>query len=144
MAVIRAGAPDGYRIGSPVTVVPVDRTARTPGSTWAGGGGETVSALKQAGAPLNRKNLSAYKRQLDQSFVMKDLKKYKDLPSFMHKNRHMFDVYPRLLNRATQTWFRVDGVDKLSKEREIMNSFRKDRGLPGLLGDAFKMMRVWR
>jgi electron transfer flavoprotein-quinone oxidoreductase len=90
--------------------------------------GETVVELKQNG----------------QGFGMKDLKKYKDRPSFMHKNRHMFDVYPRLLSQATQSWFRVDGVDKLTKEREIMNSFRKGRSITGLLGDAFKMMRVWR
>ncbi len=106
--------------------------------------GETIAELKQAGSPLNRKNLRAYKRQLDQTFVMKDLKKYKDLPSFMHKNRHMFDVYPRLLSQATQAWFRVNGTDKLSREREIIGSFRKGRGFGGLLGDAFKMMRVWR
>jgi hypothetical protein len=30
MAVSWAGAPVGYRIGSPVTVSPVDRTVRTP------------------------------------------------------------------------------------------------------------------
>jgi len=29
-AVSRAGAPDGYRIGWPVTVVPVDNTVRVP------------------------------------------------------------------------------------------------------------------
>jgi len=105
---------------------------------------EVVVELKNKQLECSQKNLSEFKRRLDATFVMKDLKKYKDLPSFMHKNRHMFEVYPRLLNQATQTWFRVDGVDKLTKEREIMSSFRKGRGLPGLLGDAFKMMRVWR
>lgn len=105
---------------------------------------EVVVELKSKQLECSQRNLAEFKRRLDATFVMKDLKKYKDLPSFMHKNRHMFEVYPRLLNQATQTWFRVDGVDKLTKEREIMSSFRKGRGLPGLLGDAFKMMRVWR
>src|SRR5688572_21325595 len=46
MAVISAGAPDGYRIGSPVTVLPVDRTTRTSGWTKAGRVvGGTVSAV---------------------------------------------------------------------------------------------------
>ena len=62
----------------------------------------------------------------------------------MHKNRHLFDLYPKLMSQATQSWFRVDGTDKLSKEREIIGEFRKQRGFAGLLGDAFKMMRVWR
>jgi electron transfer flavoprotein-quinone oxidoreductase len=106
--------------------------------------GETIAELKQKGQDCSERSLAEYKRRLDATFVMKDLKKYKDLPSFMHKNRHMFDVYPRLLNQASQTWFRVDGVDKLTKEREIVSSFRKSRSITGLLGDAFKMMRVWR
>jgi len=106
--------------------------------------GETVIALKAAGQPMSKKNLRGYKQALDDSFVMKDLKKYKDLPSFMHKNRHLFDLYPKLMSQATQSWFRVDGTDKLSKEREIIGAFRKQRGFAGLLGDAFKMMRVWR
>ncbi len=106
--------------------------------------GETIAALKQAGAQCDRKHLATYKQELDRSFVMKDLKKYKDLPSFMHNNRQMFDIYPKLLSQATQAWFRVDGKDKLSKEREIIGAFRKQRGFGGLLGDAFKMMRVWR
>jgi electron transfer flavoprotein-quinone oxidoreductase len=106
--------------------------------------GETIAELKKSGQEPSQRNLAEYKKRLDATFVMKDLKKYKDLPSFMHKNRHMFDVYPRLLNQASQTWFRVDGVDKLTKEREIVSSFRKSRSITGLLGDAFKMMRVWR
>ena len=36
-AVICAGAPDGYLIGSPVTVVPVERIVRTPGDAMACG-----------------------------------------------------------------------------------------------------------
>ncbi|HET9954349.1 MAG TPA: FAD-dependent monooxygenase [Polyangiaceae bacterium] len=106
--------------------------------------GETIAELKHAGRAMTRKNLAGFKQRLDRSFVMKDLRKYKDLPGFMHKNRHMFGLYPRLLSQATQTWFRVDGVDKLSKEKEIVSSFRKSRSIGGLLGDAFKMMRVWR
>ena len=106
--------------------------------------GETIVAIKQAGGRMSAKELVAYKRQLDHSFVMKDLKKYKDLPKFMHQNRHMFHVYPKLLSQATQSWFRVDGTDKLTRERQILGEFRRQRGFSGLLGDAFKMMRVWR
>jgi electron transfer flavoprotein-quinone oxidoreductase len=106
--------------------------------------GETLVDLHRRGVPRTSANLAEYKRRLDASFVMKDMKKYKDLPSFMHKNRHMVDLYPRLMSRASQTWFRVDGTDKLSKEKEIMSSFRKGRSITGLLSDAFQMARVWR
>ena len=106
--------------------------------------GETVAELKAGGLDCSKKNLATFKKRLDDSYVMKDLKKYKDLPSFMHGNRHMLEVYPRLVSQATQTWFRVDGTDKLSKEKEIFSNFRTSRSITGMLGDAFKMMRVWR
>jgi electron transfer flavoprotein-quinone oxidoreductase len=105
---------------------------------------ETIIDLHKRAAPCTAQHLAEYRRRLDASFVMKDMKKYKDLPAFMHHNRHMVDLYPRLMSRASQTWFRVDGTDKLSKEREIMDSFRKGRKITGLLGDAFKLARVWR
>jgi electron transfer flavoprotein-quinone oxidoreductase len=47
---------------------------------------------------------------------MKDLKKYKDIPTYLHQkqdaNETLFGVYPRLLGQAAQNWFRVDGTDK--------------------------------
>ncbi|MGD0675171.1 MAG: FAD-binding protein [Polyangiaceae bacterium] len=105
---------------------------------------ETIIDLHRRGASPTKGNLADYKRRLDASFVMKDMKKYKDLPNFMHHNRHMVDLYPRLMSQASQTWFRVDGTDKLTKEKNIMSSFRKERKLTGLLGDAIKLARVWR
>ena len=50
---------------------------------------------------------------------MKDMRKYKNLAKFMEHNRHMLDVYPRLLTQASQAWSRVDGIDKRTKENEI-------------------------
>ena len=76
--------------------------------------------------------------------MLNDLKKYKDIPSFLHNNKHFFSLYPKLMSKAAQTMLRVDGVDKISKEKEIMSNFRKERTLLGLVGDAFKLARAWR
>lgn len=106
--------------------------------------GETVVWLKRRREELSKANLTEYKRRLDETFVMKDLKKYKKIPEFLHNNKHVFGLYPRLLTAAAQTWFRVDGSDKLTKEKEILRSFRKGRTMSGLIGDAFKLVRAWR
>lgn len=106
---------------------------------------ETIVRLKRRRDPCTAEYLAEYVRHLEASFVMKDMKKYKDIPSFLHhNNKTVFDLYPRLISQAAQTWFRVDGIDKRAKEREILHSFRKARGLPGLIGDAFKLARAWR
>jgi electron transfer flavoprotein-quinone oxidoreductase len=105
---------------------------------------ETVIAAKAAGRPLDAKTLKAYKERLDESFVMKDLRKYRDLPQVLHASPQFFTTYPQLVNRAAQTMFTVDGVDKKTKEREILGSFRSARRIGGLVGDAFKLWRAFR
>ncbi len=104
---------------------------------------ETILELKSRHAPMTAANLASYKKRLDVSFVMKDLKKYKNLPGTLN-NKHLFTTYPQLLSKAAQTWFRVDSIDKKSKEDAIIGSFLKARKLKGLLGDALGMVRAWR
>jgi electron transfer flavoprotein-quinone oxidoreductase len=106
---------------------------------------QTITRLHRMREDFSKANLAAYKQALDESYVMKDLKKYKDIPSFIHRNSKMLlGVYPHLLGQAAQNWFRVDGTDKRTKEKEILASFRKGRSLTGLIGDAFKFARAWR
>ena len=56
---------------------------------------ETVIAAKAAGKPLTAKTLKAYKERLDESFVMKDLHKYRDLPQVLHDEPAVLHHLPR-------------------------------------------------
>ncbi|WEY42220.1 FAD-dependent monooxygenase [Paraburkholderia sp. SUR17] len=105
---------------------------------------ETVIAAKAAGNGYRAGTLKAYKTALDESFVMKDLRKYRDMPAVLHNNPQFFTTWPDLVARAARTMITVDGVDKKSKEREVMSSFRKSRSLTGLVGDAYKLWRAFR
>lgn len=105
---------------------------------------ETVIACKASGQPTNAKTLKAYKDALDASFVMKDLKKYRNLPDVLEKSPQFFTTYPELVNRAAKTLFTVDGVDKMTKQREITGSFTSARRFTGLVGDAIKLWRASR
>ncbi|NYZ15892.1 NAD(P)-binding protein [Azospirillum sp. RWY-5-1] len=102
---------------------------------------ETVLELKAKGQPCTAANLAAYKAKLDQSFIMKDLKKYRNLPSVLHGNKQFFSEYPDVINAAAHNWFTVDSVDKKTKEKQIMGSFVKTRSVLGLVGDAIKLVR---
>jgi electron transfer flavoprotein-quinone oxidoreductase len=104
---------------------------------------ETIIELKAEGKALTAKNLARYRRKLDDSFVMKDLRKYKRLPDIVEKNPQFFTSYPELVNRAAHTLIAVDGVDKKTKERSIRQSFVAARSRLGLLGDAFKLWRAF-
>ncbi|MBT3070459.1 FAD-dependent oxidoreductase [Rhodomicrobium sp. Az07] len=106
---------------------------------------EAIFQIKSRKDKFSAENLSLYQKMLEQSFVMKDLKKYKRLPDFMHGARdRLFGSYPELVSKAAQNWFRVDGKDKKSKEKEIVRSFVKARGVRGLASDAWKLARSWR
>ncbi|KGM41380.1 protein fixC [Aquabacterium sp. NJ1] len=105
---------------------------------------ETVINAKAAGKECNEAALKAYQKALDESFVMKDLKKYRDMPKVFHDNPQFFTTYPELLNKAARTMVTVDNVDKKTKEREIFSSFKTARTFSGLVGDAFKLWRAFR
>jgi len=105
---------------------------------------ETIIDLRASGKAMSAANLAEYRRRLDDSFVIKDMKKYKDLPEIFHSNNQFFTTYPELVNRSAYTMLTVDGVDKRSKEKEIFASFREQRSLFGMLGDAFKLWRAFR
>ena len=105
---------------------------------------ETILELKQAGKEMSKSNLAVYRAKLDDSFVMKDLTKYKDVPSVFHANPQFFTTYPELVNGAARHMLTVDGVDKKTKEKEIFKSFTGSRSLFGLVGDAYKFWRAMR
>jgi len=106
---------------------------------------EAIFQLKSRREPMTKKNLGLYRKMVEDSFVMKDLKKYKDMPPLLHTNaRNFFVAYPDLVSRAMQNFVRVDGTPKVEKERQTVSSFRKGRGLFGMLGDALSLARAWR
>jgi electron transfer flavoprotein-quinone oxidoreductase len=105
---------------------------------------ETLIELFREKRPATASNLSRYRARLDASFVMKDLKKYRRLPTTLDRHRQFVTDYPALLNQAAHTLIQVDGVDKRHKEKEIFNAFRERRSLLGLLGDACRLWRATR
>ena len=105
---------------------------------------ETVVRLHRRREAPTKAALSDYVTRLKESFVMKDMKKYRNIPSFLHKSPQIFDAYPKLFSQAMQTWLRVDGADKVAKENAIVSSFAKSRRWTGLIGDALNLARAWR
>jgi electron transfer flavoprotein-quinone oxidoreductase len=106
---------------------------------------EAIFQVKSRKDPMTADNLSLYKKMLDDSFVIKDLKKYKDMPALMHiQSQNFFLTYPQLVSKAMQNFVRVDGTPKADKEKTTLRSFVKARSCTGLFGDAFRFARAWR
>lgn len=105
---------------------------------------ETLLELGEKGLPSTAANLARYKARLEDSIVLKDLKKYRNIPDTLHTQRQFLSDYPALLNGAAHEFFTVDSRDKATKEKAIFNAFRERRSLLGLLGDAYRLWRATR
>ncbi|MDR3536316.1 MAG: FAD-dependent monooxygenase [Acetobacteraceae bacterium] len=105
---------------------------------------ETIIWLKRRREPCSFDNLAEYRKRLEASFVLKDMRKYQKIPGLLHNNRQLLNLYPRMLSGVAQSWLRVDGKAKRSKETEIFKAVRKQRGLVGLVADGLRLARAWR
>jgi electron transfer flavoprotein-quinone oxidoreductase len=107
--------------------------------------GEAIFQVKSRRDPMTAANLSLYKNKIDDSFVMRDLKKYKDMPALLHtQSQNFFLTYPQLVSKAMQNFVRVDGTPKVEKEGSTLKSFVSARSWTGLFGDAIRLARAWR
>jgi electron transfer flavoprotein-quinone oxidoreductase len=106
--------------------------------------GETIVWLKRRREPCNFQNLAEYRKRLEESFVLKDMRKYRKIPNLLHGQRQFLDLYPRIISKMAQTWLRVDGKAKRQKESEMIKTLRKQRGLAGLVADGVRFARAWR
>ncbi len=107
--------------------------------------GEAIFQTKSRREPMSKQNLALYKKFLDDSFVMKDLRKYKDMPALLHtQSQNFFITYPSLVSKAMENFLRVDGVPKIEKEKASFGAFIKERSWTGLFGDAWRLARAWR
>jgi len=105
---------------------------------------ETIAGLKAAGKPMSAANLAAYKKTLDDSFVMADLEKYKDVTNLFADHPHFLNAYPAFISGAMRDFITVDGQSKAQKQRKIFQDLRQRRSLWGLLGDAYKFWRTFK
>lgn len=107
--------------------------------------GEAIFQLRSRREEMTEQNLALYKEMLDKSFVIKDLKKYKDMPALLHtQSQNFFLTYPQLVNKAMQSFVRVDGTPKVEKEKKTIRSFVNARSWFGLFADGFRLARAWR
>ncbi|MDQ3780936.1 MAG: FAD-dependent oxidoreductase [Chloroflexota bacterium] len=84
--------------------------------------------------------LSRYRELLDESTIMHDLYKIRNVTDFAHQRPHLLRDYPQLLSEAAREYLTVDGTPKKHKQRKIASLVR---GIPKrqLLSDAVGAVR---
>jgi electron transfer flavoprotein-quinone oxidoreductase len=104
--------------------------------------GETVIEAKKKN-DFSSKTLMNYRERLENSFVLKDLKKYREVPKFFASNPHFFTLYPEALNELAYMWHVVDDELKADRIKRMKASLFKRRSRLGLLQDAYHFWRLF-
>ncbi|MED3623190.1 FAD-dependent oxidoreductase [Neobacillus thermocopriae] len=86
-------------------------------------------------------SLNHYREALYNSFIIKDLEKYKDATHTFEKYPQYFKDYIPMLNRAASQFFTVDGTPKREKQKQIMKSMTAEKGTFRVLQDIY---RAWK
>ncbi|SKA67035.1 FAD-dependent oxidoreductase [Desulfobaculum bizertense] len=95
---------------------------------------KAIIAAKEKG-DFSASALEQYKKDIEESFVMKDLELYKKLPGFLD-NPRMFNDYPEMVEGIMKDLFTINGPS-VALRKKIMPHLKKV-GFLNLMKDAFK------
>jgi electron transfer flavoprotein-quinone oxidoreductase len=101
--------------------------------------GETAVAAKARG-DFSATTLSAYDRKLAESFVLQDLKRYRDVGGFMHQHPEFLGDYPEKLIAMAEEYFTVTGESKERILKRAVRGFRSNLPLLKMVFDTMAMM----
>jgi electron transfer flavoprotein-quinone oxidoreductase len=132
----------GYLIAGDSAMLsnPVHREGSNLAMTSGRMAGETVIHAKELG-DYGERTLREYRMKLDNSWIMADLKKYDGAVPLLEHNPRYMTRYPQLLDEALDEFFRVDGVSKQQKQKNIVRMIRKE-GLLRLGREQWKAVRA--
>jgi electron transfer flavoprotein-quinone oxidoreductase len=80
--------------------------------------GDTAVAAHKTG-DFSAATLRAYDTRLRETFVIKDLQKYRHATQYMEHNRRFFTFYPDLANRMATEFITVDSTPKRAKQWKL-------------------------
>jgi len=103
--------------------------------------GEVAAQAIKAG-DLSDQAMSLYETRLRDSFVVKDLYKYRKTTRFFEDNPHFFHVYPEIMAKAMHLFFTADEVPKKERQKQIMKMLFEKRSKGALISDLFGAWRA--
>jgi len=91
---------------------------------------------------FSTQTLSLYPKLLDQSFVMKDVKRYSRVPVFLEKHPRVVKTYPRLFNEIAKSILTADDSPKSEKLKLARKRLKKEVSYVKFLWDMYKAWRT--
>ena len=101
-----------------------------------------VGAEALAAGDVSEARLALYAKRLRRSFVLRDLKTFRNAIGFMHHDR-LFTDYPRVVSALMEGVYRSDGVPKRRIARLGLDAVRGTLPLRRLVADAVEVGRSY-
>jgi len=93
---------------------------------------------------VSERSLNHYDDRVRDSFIIKDLHKYRKTGEFLESNPHLFKVYPEIASKAMKKFFTADETPKKEVQKQIMKMAFEKRSKRELLGDIFSAWRAFK
>ncbi|MDA8441924.1 MAG: FAD-dependent oxidoreductase, partial [Peptococcaceae bacterium] len=91
---------------------------------------------------VSEQAMKIYQDRLKETFVMKDLYKYRNSAHLFEENPQFFTTYPEMINEAAHEFFKVDSMPKADKQKKILKMVTGKRTKGELARDLFKLWRT--
>lgn len=92
---------------------------------------------------FSENTLSLYQKKLENSFVVKDLKTYKNVMDIVHgRAKSYLGYYPQKISDFFEMFTSVDGIPKRQKYHEFIKSIFTDRSISELFKDAIGFIKL--
>lgn len=88
--------------------------------------------------------LKRYRKSLEETFVLKDMKQYRRMTDFLETSPHFMGTYTNFLNDAALRYFTAHGMPKRDMEKQIVGLLQKRRSFTGVAQDMLKILRAMR
>jgi electron transfer flavoprotein-quinone oxidoreductase len=107
----------------------------------AGKAAAETAAEAHACRDFSAKTLSAYRKRLEENFVLKDLFQYRGFSKFLKNHPHFMQVYPDFVNDAMGMFFGGYGIPKRQLYKDIFRSLTKRQPVTRTIGDMLSLGR---
>ncbi len=103
--------------------------------------GETALEAHSQG-DFSEKVMARYKERLDNRFVLKDLKQYRNFSHFLQSHPEFMEVYPNFVTGALGEFFTAYGKPKRKLFMDMLGALTVRRGFFQAVGDVISMGRA--
>ncbi|MBD3166529.1 FAD-dependent oxidoreductase, partial [bacterium] len=101
---------------------------------------ETIIEAKEKGLDFgSAEALAPYRQKLENTFVLKDLFKFRKMPDFFNENKHYLRDYTNYVGEWLQEYFTITETSKADVEKNILKKIKRDIGLWRFARDMFKV-----